>query len=403
MKPNGGAVYSVMPNAVSALFSLLVIRGLTESLSANELGETMLLIGLFSLVDAVVCAPLNQVIFLDVCRKRSQKKFSEITYFLLPPAVLGLLIGVSMLTLAIFEVCTLGRWAAYAAIAVLFVLYIFSEVIRQTINAVMNASGDRKGLSIQALSDSILYFMFVVSSQMLIPGLVSLAAAIVSAKAITSYLCKKRIKAHEILKKSKYFGLMGGLGWTTSSADRYAVAAFSGVASAGIYSVGSGLVSRPYALLSSSLTTHFRPQLVSSISRNDTVSEKTTSLHWVASAVLLCLIGVFAITMADDLIANLLLGKNYQNSVSELMPVFALSMTFTVLTHFFDNGIIAYGDSKNLFLTQLVCLPICLGLIAFGAWLGGAYFAAVGKLFADAIRLLAAMTLAGHLRKLRNP
>jgi O-antigen/teichoic acid export membrane protein len=107
------------------------------------------------------------------------------------------------------------------------------------------------------------------------PHWIFLMLGIISARFLSiftnSFLLKSYAKTHnhieetqvvltkkEIVKQMKPIMMMGILGWISGFADRYIIAGALNVIQTGYYSVSTGLVGRPYNVISGALTVYFK-------------------------------------------------------------------------------------------------------------------------------------------------
>ena len=93
----------------------------------------------------------------------------------------------------------------------------------------------------------------------------------------------------------------------------------------------------------------------------------------------------------DQQIVNLLLAVEHRSQVMPLIPILGLAFTATIVTHAFDNQILARGQGNRLLSLQMVCVPITVLALAGGSLLGGAIGAAWGRLVSELIRLVAVL------------
>lgn len=406
-----------MPHLIGTISSLIFIRILSDLLSLEEMGRALLTLGILALLDGTIGAPINQSVFIRSCVPIKRKNIINlINYANMKFRVFSAITITTGVIYLEFYDKNENYLLSYCAFLAVGVIYSGLEVIRQSIAAVFNATSDRVSLAYQSTIDAVLYLALAGLSQFLSTGIFGLVLAIVVAKCVAIQIYSTRMSESNakvkvqtkygkvrllvlikrITHEARYFSLMGGLGWITSSADRYVVAISSGVAASGVYAVGSGLVARPYGLLSSALTTHYRPSLFSAIVKDDGARELEIGNYWLLTAIIMSSGGLLAFLFLSDIAVEILLGEAFRDSVVDLLPIFSLSMTFVVVSHYFDNKIIARGGSKKLLVTQMCIFPISMLLIAGGAYIGGAVMAVVGRASSDFIRMICAIILSNN-------
>jgi O-antigen/teichoic acid export membrane protein len=403
---------SLLPQLVNAIIALATIRIYSGILSSVQLGEIMLALGFMALMDALFSSSINQSIFYFACKPNGLWNVLQIIiksqsqWFWLPLIVLS--VAGSSFVLYTGSLPVILYWTILAMIAV---AYIVVESIRSCYTALLNASQFKVAFGIQIVIDAILVLLVTSATLTYKPEVYSLFIGILIARLVSvvfvssmvrhrySHIIEETNKSvptqkllrRDVLIHARPFIAMGAVGWASSFADRYAVAWTGGVAAAGIYAVATGLMGRPYNILSASFTTHFRPTLFANVASGNANAIRESHKRWLTYALGLGLLGTGLGWVLDQQIVNLLLAVEHRSQVMPLIPILGLAFTATIVTHAFDNQILARGQGNRLLSLQMVCVPITVLALAGGSLLGGAIGAAWGRLVSELIRLVAVL------------
>lgn len=193
--------------------------------------------------------------------------------------------------------------------------------------------------------------------------------------------------------------IMAPLGWLGAFADRYIVGATIGLAEAGVLAALAGAVMRPFGVLASGMSNIFRPDLLDQAAGRQPRHGRPLR-RWLTSALLIGLAGIFAFWLLGDPIGRFLVTFRTPGvDRGQLMTLLAASQMLVLMSHAFDNRLLADGKSRRLLAAQVLALAAGLPLVLLGAHLAGAEGAAAGRLAAEFIRLAGVAALVFHLVK----
>ncbi len=440
-----------------AMIALGTIRIYSELLNKEQLGEAMLCLGGVALLDAMFMAAVNQTVFFfcnqehgEACVRYYLVRFGWrvlilATVLLLPVAWVEWRLAYCLQALALwterwggvfawhapfgFDVYAgkaFGAGSAWAfrpgemalfligalKLPLLIAAYLSVETSRTALMAVLNAKDLRAAHSRQIVADALLTLGWTVLLLSWRPDWAGLLLGVVAARMCSWLLAwPQYIKACagsgppalEPARRNEFPALfgrhlqpfigLGVVGWCAAFFDRYVVAWFAGVGNAGIYTLAYGLAGRPYNVVDMALTTHFRPQLFQCAAQAETRRVRGLSRQWLLAALAVGAGGWAAMIPLAPVLAQALLAADYRDSVAPLLPLFCALSTLILLTHAFDNAVLAFGGARRLLLIQIAVLPLillCLGLAASRLGLSGA---AYGRLAAECLRLVLAAGL----------
>lgn len=383
----------------------------------------MLALGLFACLDALFSASIVQSVFYFSCKTGGLFEIAgRLSSILTPRRLLGGLIVIVISVLLglhgdegpFFD----SWWQALA----LIIIYPFVETLRSSCAALLNAAQDRVAYGFQIVSDSILMLSATTTALVYQADLLSLASGILVARAASLVLAMHLVKSRLLQPHSKYpstcetsrdgfgtreilmharpFVAMGAIGWAVSYADRYIVAWSAGLAAAGVYAVAAGLVGRPYNVIGSALAAHFRPELyATAAAKEGDGAARRCQTKWSLLALGFGGIGMIMAWLFADQIAYLLLAAEHRHEAARLIPILSLASTATLVTHVFDNKILARGEGSRLLFLQIACVPLGVLSLFAGSEIGGAIGAAWGRVVSESLRLAAVALFATPSRK----
>lgn len=183
---------------------------------------------------------------------------------------------------------------------------------------------------------------------------------------------------------------MGPIAWLGLFADRYIVGATLGMMEAGVLAAIAGAVSRPYGIVSASLTNLFRPDLLD-LAAGRRPHHPRPLATWIAAAAAIGLLGLGGLAVIGQYLADFLIAFPTPG-IDEwsLLVVLGLSQVLVLLTHALDNAMLARGTVRTMLALQTSILIFGLPLIAGGAILFGVTGAAWGRVANEGLRVLAA-------------
>jgi O-antigen/teichoic acid export membrane protein len=396
---------SFLPQIVSAVIALITIRMYSEFLTPNQLGEAMLALGIMALFDAIFSSSVNQVVFYygskDNLKIQVYNVLNEYKNYAMSMG--------AILIVIIFLLTVCFQWVLFQ-FWIVFILMLFSYAIiepsRSSLFSLLNVVSNKRTYGIQVIFDAFFTLLMTSFAIWYEPNWEYLLLGILMARFLSlfsnSFFLKRtfnnlEIGIHEqktsftkkeIFYQMKPIMLMGILGWLSGFADRYIVAGTIGVTGTGYYSVASGVVGKPYNVTTAALTAYNRPDFYVSFSKNEANEIDKIQERWLIGAFVIGFIGVLLFYFMGGTSVNLLLSKNYRGHIEGLLWIMAASMTATIMTHVFDNKLLAQGLGNKLFLLQLILIPISLLAIALGAVFYGVIGAAYGKLISELIKFI---------------
>ena len=394
-----GVVHTILGQLVVAVSSLVGLRLYTEMLDRSEFGVAMMAVGGVALLDGVVVMALNQTL-LSICaeidepeRRRqvsvglSLRAFGAVAVCLAPLAVAMPVAGSEF-----------GLDALMRASPALALAYLGEEIAKTSMLAPLIARRDYRRSSLWAATEAVLSVLgpvlclrFLAANTFgFLIGL--LAARVVSVVGFHFAFFHGRyfsdvdlgVAAPYLDRAVRYavpMSAMAPLGWVGAYFDRYAIGMTTGLAGAGDYAAVSGLVGRPYGVVTSVLTNYFRPSLFHDGAK--------ASRQWLLAAAGVGLAGAAAFALFGDIVARLVLAPEYRLGATALMVILAFAQTFVILTHSADNALLALGAGGALLRTQLWVVVASLSIIPAFAYFYGPSGAAVGRLAAEAIKFAA--------------
>lgn len=417
----GRFLVSFLPQLMSAIIALATIRVYSELLSPNQLGEVMLGLGFIALLDALFSASVGQSAFYFTTRPNGMRAV-EALMSRSWSFVRWTLIAFPVIAYVVEQGTNIEEVKGLLLATLCALIYVTIEPLRAGYTAVLNASNATKRFGVQVIMDATLILCCSSAALTLQADLIGLIIGVIAARLVSLIIVRKAVsklslgsidsdQSPVIIKAISFkeffahafpFVGMGVVGWASSFADRYAVALTGNVVSAGVYSVAVGLIGRPFNILSSSFTTHFRPQLFSSVAAGDFRSARKYQQQWVGFASVFGLVGAALMWAFDLYIVTILLAEKSRMGVLPLIPILGLAFAVTIVTHAFDNRILASGQGQRLLLVQIMCVPITVIALGIGCYLGGPQGATWGRLISEVVRLAVVIVLSlTHLSESR--
>lgn len=172
------------------------------------------------------------------------------------------------------------------------------------------------------------------------------------------------------------------IGWLVAMSDRYVIGGLAGLEVVGYFAAALGFVSRPYALVTATLTTHYKPALFAATAA---VTEHRLLRAWLGGALGFGGAGVVGFITLGSWIAALYFPPEYARLISPLLPLLALAAACTIATHVADNALIARGQTAALLAAQSAAIGVYLlaavCLIRGGSLAGAAWARLLGQAF----------------------
>lgn len=412
----GGVIGAGWGAALSGVLLFISLRIFTTELDSETFGIAMLVLGMLALVDGISTMAFGQVLAL-LLKDREAGPERQALALGLARMLVPILASLAVIAVLVCWV-TLGE-ASAALLALIAIPFCLTEGLRSA--AQMLALLDRRYAIISGwtaaeaaatLAFSLLAIRFTAGAPiaLLLGGMSAriLLGLVGSCLVMGNPLAWRadRAGARAVRPQAIAFGwsvaAMAPLGWLGSFSDRYVVGATVGLGPAGILAALSGAAMKPYSVVSTGLTNLFRPDLLDEAAGREPVHQKPLS-RWLYLALGIGLAGIAAFWLLGDAIANWLIRfPTPGTDAGTLLVVIAASQLLVLMTHPFDNALLAAGRGRSLLLVQLLVLLGGIPLIAFGAIQFGTIGAALGRVANEGAKLLAAAALVGIGRRGRS-
>lgn len=152
--------------------------------------------------------------------------------------------------------------------------------------------------------------------------------------------------------------------WISNLSDRYIISGSLGVGQVGIYTAGYGLLSMPFLMTGGIIGQTLRPPYYQAVSAGNITIEKRLLRTQLAFTVVVCGAGVVAVFFLRNLIATLLLAKEYRSAVS-LMTWIAAGITLQVISQIFEGILIAHKRTGFLLTVHSFGAIVCVLSVYF--------------------------------------
>ena len=150
--------------------------------------------------------------------------------------------------------------------------------------------------------------------------------------------------------------------WIGSLGDRYIIGSLLGMDDVGIFSACYGLIGVPFLMIGAIIGQTLRPAYFQMLSTKNKIAEKRIFNTRLITTTLICAFGIVAICLLKNLIASLLLAKEYRNATL-LMPWIAVGISFQVIGQIFEDVLLAYKRTGTLFLIHSIGAAICIASV----------------------------------------
>lgn len=400
--------------ALAAFFGIAIYTRLME---ARDFGSAMLWAGVLSLLDAAALAPFSYALLKHLprdsaenCRAALLREFWRFGFRMILTASVVLLIGAAACALGLG-----GSWSdllAFALVLVLFVLALPYRIAQTQLTLNEKPVAIAWTHLIETVSQLVGIVAVVLLTRpdclgflggMAFGRLLSYAVLMVFSGECRYLLSlsglRQDLTANASIDYRRFYVplvLSALIGWLASMGDRYVIGGLAGLGVVGYFTAAIGFVSRPYAIVTATLTTHYKPALFAAA--NKTSSDPIVRA-WFGFALGIGLAGVIAFATLGPWISRVYFPNEYAVLISPLLPVLAIASAFTITTHVADNALIAQGRTTVLLGAQCTSLVLYL-LAAF--WLireGGLEGASWARLIGQAGQLiLTGLAFFGRLR-----
>lgn len=405
--------------AINALVAFLGIAVYTRLMDARDFGSAMLWTGVLSLFDAAALAPFSYALLKHLprdsaanCQAALLREFWRFGSRMILTASAVLLAG------GLF--CLLGwagSWTDLVAFALVLVLFVMALPYRIA-QTQLTLAEKPVAIAWTHLIETVCQMAGIVAVVMATrPDCIAFLAGMAVGRllsyvmlALFSNECRyllslsglrQDLTINTSIDYRRFYVplvLSALIGWLASMGDRYVIGGLAGLGVVGYFAAALGFVSRPYAIVTATLTTHYKPTLFAAAS---TETRRPLLRAWFGFALGIGFAGVLGFATLGPWISNLYFPAEYAVLISPLLPVLAVASAFTITTHVADNALIAQGRTSVLLSAQCASLVIYL-LAAF--WLireGGLEGAAWARLIGQAGQLaLTGLAYFGRFRLL---
>jgi len=371
----------------AALGMLVGIRLLTETVPKEVYGTVSLLIGLITLGNNLFAAPLLQA---------AQRFHSEVALYDGVPQLRGIIVGMLKWTVGTI-VCLIlvvgGIYTHFTSLSFLIFLllaaFLSLQVIRNLEISLFTAARRQKAVAIWSVSEAwlkpaiavLMIVVFGASSFSILLGYSIATGAILLLFYLLPIRAEGMSGSNEPLHTDK--DLINGIcryalplvplalvAWTSSLSDRYIIGGILGIGQVGLYTAAYGLISMPFLMVGGIIGQTLRPPYYQAVSAGNITMEKKLLRAQLAITVLVCGAGVVAVFFLRNIIAALLLAKEYRSAVS-LMPWIAAGIGLHTIAQVYAGVLHAYKLTKLILYSQSITAIVCvISVILFTCWFG---------------------------------
>lgn len=341
---------------IAAIGQLVGIRLITEFFSPEIFGESILLIGVVSLITTTFFNPLMQALlrfYPEAIKSKSLNAFrGEINSFHKRKLFLAFLLAVFLG--AVYVLLLNGH-----VISVLTLMgLVFIDSIRMKEFAYYNAAQNHKSYSIWVLSEAwlrpllaiLMYFIFGEKIESMLAGYLagSIIIAVIMIRALNKTGTEKNSGGYISVDIKTYIrplAPLGIVGWINGIADRYIIGWLLSMAHVGIYSAVYGLTAKPMLMMSNVIETIIRPMYYESIANDRKNNQRKYLIVWMGLTSTISISILLFIILWHEEIVSLLLAEQYRNG-SYLMPWIAAGYVLLSHSHIFARVCYAKNNTK---------------------------------------------------------
>jgi len=360
-------VWAALGQIVSAIGTLVGIRLLTEYVPPAIFGSVSLFLGMTSLFSGLFCAPTLQAA-LRYYPEETQKGRIQLLRYSIEKILKRntlLLIGFILTGGAILSSATHVSYWIFVLLAGLFLvdvirgieINLLTAARRQRPYALWNAAEAWLKpaaaivivILLGATLQSVLfgYIMATVIGLLLVFTLVK-REGILDGSPIQD---SDTALAYQIRKYAIPLIPLAIVGWISSLSDRYIIGGLVGLEQVGIYAAVYGLASRPFLMAGVIIELTLRPTYFDAISTGQDILEKKIFNVWLGITIAVCAFGLIAIMFLHSQLEDLLLAKEYRNTVT-LMPWIAFGYSLLVISNVIEKPCYAYKKTKLILYIQ---------------------------------------------------
>lgn len=360
----GEAAWVFAGQALSALGTLAGVRLFTEFVPPAVFGTVALAIGIVALAQGLSAGALMQGVlrlYPECVANGTAAALRRASFSALRLPVLlsmaALLIGLTAWTWRANE----SPWLGVLAASLLVV-----EVARSVEITHLNAARRQRAMAMLVVADAwIRPALAVLAVKVAGPSANSVISGYFAGTGLTLlafYLCRAPVSAVDEASETRSLQTrlwnyakplvpLPLIGWISGQADRYLLAAFAGLPSAGIYAGIYGLASKPYLMLGAWAELVLRPVYYGHMNAGSPADERRSIRIWlglvaVPAVVLTGLIGRF-----HRQLASWLLAADYR-SQSHLMFWIAVGYVVLIVSQVVERICYALHDTRGVTLVQ---------------------------------------------------
>jgi O-antigen/teichoic acid export membrane protein len=396
-------VWVGLGQAVAALAGLVGIRLLTSFVPPAVYGEVVLLLGIAALGTNLFCGPFQQAVLRFYPQAREAGRVGALRRQAgRVLAAAALLLGSVLLAAGAAR----SAVASFAAVAALVAV----DTWRTFESGLLNGERRQRDYMVRTGLDAwgrwlvaagLAWFLgataFHVLGGMLLGS--GLANLLLSRRVVRGEAADGAGEAWAASWRGPFFRYalplvpLAALNWVFSMGDRYVLAAWWDMATAGVYVAAYGLASQPFIALNAVIHSTLRPVLYDAVARGDAVKERRTLRVWVGVVVGSMGLGWLALALLARPVCALLLGARYQGAAA-LVPVIAGAYALQAVQQTFEIMLYAHGGTGRLTALQAVAAAVSLVLYVVLIPEGGARGAALATLWTFVITTTVAFFLA---------
>jgi O-antigen/teichoic acid export membrane protein len=402
-------IYSAWGQILVAITVFISFRIYTEMLNPHDFGIIMMIMGLVALIDSVGLMTLNQTI-VSRCGKILNNKHQKI----ISVSLAFIFIKKSLILFLVIFIISLFFFRDNLYILTFILLYfsylvVESFKISQTSLLILNRKFNLYSLWIvvESISSLIAIYLFLHYMQ---DKVLAYLFGYFSSRLITSsffaFLIQPKLfylnnikyinnDLKEIMKYSIPIAYMGPLGWLSNYIDRYILGIMLNYSSAGIYSATSGIVGKPYSLVTNLFSNYFKPSMFAE-NRIDKV--KKTLFIWILIVFVFGFISTIFLYLFGEFIVNIILAKEYRVGVLDILILFSISQTFAIATHASDNFLLSRGLSLKLLKLQILMIFLII-FVPIGIYFYGLTGAILAKCIVELLKFIIVTSIClSHLK-----
>jgi len=161
-----------------------------------------------------------------------------------------------------------------------------------------------------------------------------------------------------LLEKLKEYGLpfvvLAVVNWILNLGNRYILGAYNGLVDVGLFTVAFSIASRPFIMISSVMSSFFRPILFQAESNRDSSKASTIFSYWMAGISIIGSLGVTGFLFFGDTIAKLLLAEEYRVQAPSLFKWICIGYALYGIIQTIENRILSFGKSRRIILPSII-------------------------------------------------